>query len=461
MPLHRRRLGDLSPSLPFALLLTLLAMLWLAGGASRADVMGQAVVRGGAALALVVLALFGRRPSLGSATPVLVLLLASAALVLLQLVPLPPGLWQALPGRTVFLPGVQNEALWRPLATAPDAAVNAAASLLVPFAVLILALGLLSAERERLPLAALALIFLSMLVGLLQFSGSHIGNMFINDTPGAVSGSFANPNHFALFMAFGCVVAPAWAALGDPRRQWRWLVALGLIILFELLILASGSRTGMLLGALAFAMGALLAARPIRSALRRSPRWVLPSLVVVVIAIVGAIVLASIAADRAASIDRALVGDVQADMRVRALPTVLSMAWDYFPFGSGFGGFDTVFRLHEPFDLLKPTYFNHAHSDFIEIVIDGGAPALLLLMVAIGWWLVATIRVWRNPPSARVTLGRLGSGMLMLTFVGSVVDYPARTPTIMAMIVIAALWLGWGAAKSSKGSALPRNDQLL
>jgi hypothetical protein len=26
-----------------------------------------------------------------------------------------------------------------------------------------------------------------------------------------VSGTFANRNHFALFMAIGCVLAPAWA----------------------------------------------------------------------------------------------------------------------------------------------------------------------------------------------------------------------------------------------------------
>ncbi|MFI2901517.1 O-antigen ligase family protein, partial [Klebsiella aerogenes] len=87
--------------------------------------------------------------------------------------------------------------------------------------------------------------------------------------------------------------------------------------------------------------------------------------------------------------------DAGADVRVHALPSVLAMIRIYFPAGSGFGGFDTIFRVHEPYALLKPTYFNHAHNDWLEILLDGGLPAALLLVVALGWWLRASIRVWR------------------------------------------------------------------
>src|SRR3546814_14561816 len=43
-----------------------------------------------------------------------------------------------------------------------------------------------------------------------------------------------------------------------------------------------------------------------------------------------------------------------------------------------------------------PTYFNHAHNDFLEIVLDGGLPALLLMLVAIGWYGMASMRAWRG-----------------------------------------------------------------
>ena len=63
-------------------------------------------------------------------------------------------------------------------------------------------------------------------------------------------------------------------------------------------------------------------------------------------------VLISVAAGRAVSINRALTVDAGQDMRARGLPTVLEMIRTYFPFGSGLGGFDPIFRIHEPFELL-------------------------------------------------------------------------------------------------------------
>src|SRR3546814_12530985 len=87
-----------------------------------------------------------------------------------------------------------------------------------------------------------------------------------------------------------------------------------------------------------------------------------------------------------------------------------------------------------------PTYFNHAHNDFLEIVLDGGLPALLLMLVAIGWYGMASMRAWRGSGRHSV-LPKLGSAILFLVFVASAFDYPARTPMIMAMIVIAGLWL--------------------
>src|SRR3546814_18361129 len=87
-----------------------------------------------------------------------------------------------------------------------------------------------------------------------------------------------------------------------------------------------------------------------------------------------------------------------------------------------------------------PTYFNHAHNDFLEIVLDGGLPALLLMLVAIGWYGMASMRAWRGSGRHSV-LPKLGSAILFLVFVASAFDYPARTPMMMAMIVIAGLWL--------------------
>lgn len=444
-------------------LVALLALLWLAGGASRADALGQVVVRASAWLALLMMVLAAPRPNLSAIGPAAAFLVAILALPLLQLVPLPPGIWATLPGRQPVealssVDAFAAASAWRPWTMVPGATWNAAGSLVVPAAILILVAGLTPDHRRWLPTLLLGLVTLSAFMGLLQFSGAKLNNMFINDTPGDVSGNFANRNHFALFLAMGCVLAPAWAFLDGRRPQWRGPVAVALVLLFVMTILATGSRAGIMLGVLALAMGLLLVQHALRRELRRYPRWVMPVLLTAIVATIAGGVVLSIVADRATAIDRAFAIEGSTDMRARALPVLWSMIRAYFPAGGGFGGFDPLFRIHETPDLLKPTYFNHAHNDFLEIVLDGGIAGLALLIVAAGWWAVASIGLWRRGGDG--IEGRLGSAMLLLAFVASAFDYPVRTPMMMATVAIAAAWLAM-ASRASRTSPLPADVQQL
>lgn len=445
LPSSHRSTSGLKPSISFALVCGMLVVLWVAGGASRSDALGQIVVRAGAWVSLILLSLLGERPLLDRARPVLILLLATIALPLLQLIPLPPLIWQTLPGRERFAdvaPLVGRPLPWRPLAIVPGTAINAMSSLVVPLAMLLITAGLNDRERSRLPGLMLILVIASMLLGLAQFSGMGFNNPLINETVGRVSGNFANPNHFALFMAIGCILVPAWA-LDDARRiNWRIPVALGLLLLLTLTTLASGSRAGMLLGSVGLCLGLYLQQSAIRRLTRGYPRWALPLLIVTVLGLIVTFAFISFSVDRAQSLNRLLEVESGQDMRVRGFPVVIAMIKEYFPIGAGMGGFDPLFRLHEPFSLLKILYFNHAHNDFIEIVLDAGFAGLVLLLAACGWWALRGIRVWvteRDLPES--SEGRLGWAILLLMLGASVVDYPARTPLMMAIIVFAAMLL--------------------
>lgn len=450
------------PSLAAILFLVLLSSLWIAGGASRADVMGQAVVRAVSSLALIVALMFGKRPSIRRWMPVLLILGAAITLSLLQLIPLPPGVWQALPGREVFVEAAAASGQpqpWRPLAIVPGAAVNAAASLLIPVATMVLVAQLRDNERQWLPGFLLLLVTASTFVGLLQFSGVSLSNPLINDNSGQVSGTFANRNHEALFLALGCMLAPAWAFL-TGRPQWRGPVALALVVLFALTILATGSRAGLALGIVALAIGLILVRHGIRKSLSGYPRWIYPALIAGIVGVVAILVLVSVLAGRAMSIHRVLALDPGQDMRRQDLPVVLTMIRTYFPVGSGLGGFDPIFRMHEPFSLLKTVYFNHAHNDWLEVVLETGLPGLFLLTGAVLWWGWASVRAWRMGERARHTFPKLGSAMLVLVMTASMFDYPARTPMIMAVIVVAGMWLAEH-DEGRQGSALPRPGQHL
>jgi O-antigen ligase len=462
MSMRSHPLTRVRPSPSGVLFTALLVALWIAGGASRADVQGQIVIRGAAAITLILAILFGKRPRIALVKPVALLLMAAVVVALLQLVPLPPTWWVMLPGRGL----VRDVALvagqaqpWRPWSITPGATTNAAASLIVPVTALLLIAGMRTAERAGLAAALLCFVTASTILALLQFSGAGFDNPLINDTPGAVSGSFANRNHFALLLALGCLLVPGWIFLDGRRPHWRAPVGFGLVLLFLLTILATGSRAGALLGVMALILGVILSWAGIHAELRRYPRWVSLALIAGVVGVFAICVLSSIVADRAVSIDRVLEADPSQDMRSRGLSTVLAMARDYFPAGAGLGGFEPMFRAHEPFALLKLTYFNHAHNDLLEVVVDAGLPGLLLLLAGLLWWGWASVIAWTARQNGGATLPRLGSAMLLLVIIASLFDYPARTPTIMVIMMIAGSWLI--GEKTDGGSALPEAGQHL
>lgn len=365
-----------------------------------------------------------------------------------------------LPGRQLVQEAAVSGAAgaWRSWSLTPGATINALVSLFVPLATLVALRALGKDERPWLLGLVLSLVAASTLLGLMQFSGAGIDNPLVNDTPGVVSGTFANRNHFALFLAFGCLLVPVWMFSEGHRLKWRGPVGLGLLLLFMLMILATGSRAGMLVGALAIVIAGFIAWPALRRGLRRAPRWVLPAVFAAVIALLASFILASVVADRAVSIQRSVSVDVEQDMRSRALPIVWDMTRNAFPAGNGLGGFDAMFRINEPVNLLKPTYFNQSHNDFLGVVLDAGLPGLLLLAAALIWWAWASVRAWRGPRDRM--LPRLGSAIILLVVVASAFDYPARTPMIMAMLVIAATWLS-STSDEEIVSALPRSSQQL
>lgn len=440
----------LRPSWAFGLLVVLLACLWLVGGASRMDDYGQPVVRIVAWGILIIALVLAPRPDRTMLRPAMLLAGGVLLIAIWQLAPLPPGIWGELPGRQPFLAASSGAQPWRPLALVPGTAINAVASLVVPVTVLLLALAATASERARLLDILLAMIALSAMIAAFQFT--RPGQF------GSVSGLFANRNHFAVFVAIGCLLTPVWVYSGSGGSRWRPLAGIGLILFFSLIALGTGSRSGALLVPVAIVIGLVTVRDRLRAQLAGRSRVTVALILGGGICAVGALVLASIWAGRAVSIDRALSLAAENEIRGRALPTVMTMVSDYFSAGSGLGGFAEIFKAHEPDALLKPTYFNQAHNDLLGVVLDAGLAGGVVLAAAFMWWAWRSLGAWRSKPSNAVRLARAGSAMLLLLGVASLVDYPVRTPIMMATAVIGALWLG-GARRSGDGAALPGHAQ--
>lgn len=432
-------------TLSFWLLIAFLAILWVAGGASRADVLGQAVVRFSAWSIIVVVLLALPRMDWRAVKEPAIILGVAALLVALQLVPLPPTILYALPGREIFtqaavLTGTDQP--WRPLSISPSGTTNALASLVVPATVLLLAANLTREQHWRIAIFLLGLVSAGAMLGVLQFSGANFDNPLINTVPGAVAGNFANRNHFALFLAVGVVLALSWAFRGETS-PWTAAAAFGLLMVFALMILATGSRSGVVLGLAGIALTLLFFRRRAVHQLKAIPRKIALSVAGVGVAVLIGVVWLSIALDRAVSIDRVAASENVADLRLQIWPIVLDMAQSYFPVGTGFGSFDPVFRITEPDALLNPQYINMAHNDWLQIFLEGGLIGLIFFVAALTWFVLRSFRAWRSAdggPGARF-FAKAGSIIVALVCAASITDYPARTPLVMALLMLAVIWL--------------------
>jgi O-antigen ligase len=435
-----------------------LVILGAFGGASRADELQQAVVRG-AALVAIAAALWpldfsGFRDARGPTAAILIAYL----LLIAQLVPLPPGLWQRIPGHAPYFAVARETGSlgWRPLTLSPDLTLNAIAGLLPATALGLLALMLDLRGRILAAYWLVGIACASAVLGLIQLaSGGTAFHLFRTSSADSAVGLFANRNHQAVLMACSLPVVAALAAirLREGGSSGRILgAAASIAALMAIAIAATGSRMGLLLGAIGLASGAAIlalcanwkaVARPVRPAY-----WVAG-----IAAALAVIVPISILIARSGAIERLTSSQAIDETRVAALRPMLQAAWSFMPFGAGFGTFEPVYQQFEPYSLLSTIYLNQAHNEPVQLAIEGGVPALALLFLFLLWWLRSSVLAVRSRESAaRRAMAMAAVSVTLLVMLSSLVDYPLRTPLLSAVFVMFCVELVRSSHKRSHAS---------
>lgn len=411
-------------------------LIFATAGSSRSDMLSLVAIRPLAAL--IAAALIARLWDfdLGPDRRALWLMTAAGSLTALHLLPLPPGLWHALPQRDLIAAidsAVGNQELWRPLSIAPPQTWNALLSLLVPATIALLMVRLTDTERRWLVFVFLALAAISIVVGVLQVSGGAASPFYVYriHNEGAAIGLFANRNHHAVFLA-SCLpllafVANRQDADQSPTRMVR-TVALGFGAVIVLMLVLIGSRAGVLAGLVGLASVLLIAQPDPRNTSRRA--MILGAGLVGVAAIVAISVFAS----RAESLYRLLGSDDIAEGRVETFAPLVELAKDQILVGTGLGTFVEAYQRIEPDRLLEPRYFNHAHNDYLELAITAGIPGLLLLAATLGLLAAAGITCLKDRRSGERPwqLRTTAVSALVVLALASVADYPLRVPSLMA-----------------------------
>lgn len=435
------------------------------GGGARGDIQSLVILRPMAAL-VCAFGLWGLRGDHIRENRFLFGFAAALfALLALQLIPLPPIIWGALPGREIVseidrVAGLGK--IWRPISMVPSGTWNALFSLFVPMAVLLLGVQLSRDQRFQLLLVLLALGLASGVVGLLQVISAADGPLYFYKVTnnGSAVGLFANRNHQAMLLASLFPMLAIYASAGiksvEQARIRLWsAIAAGVVVIP--LVLVTGSRAGLIVSVVALLAVPFLFQSPEihRPAKRKIPRKYLRFLVVA-FAVIG-LGLLTILFARAQALDRLLSQDQGNDDRLAMWPPIVQMAWKYFPIGSGVGSFVEINQIDEPLRLLTPEYSNHAHNDWLEVYMTAGGLGLTLIGIGVVAWFRTSLAIWKSSWLRGRDLGfaRLGSIIILIMALASIGDYPLRVPSIMCLVVVAALWLQGG---SKHAYTLPESE---
>lgn len=425
------RVSGSSTSAFMAMTAAYLGLVFVLGGASQANEFFDLILRLGAiplmGWALFRLAWRGERFPRGA----LLLLGVLALLPALQLIPLPPELWAALPGRSGLasdLAAAGVPAVWRPFSLTPVATLDALFGL-IPFAAVFLAAGSVSPhERGRLwaftGLAAL----LSVALGALQVVTGPIEGFRLYDGHGRIASSvFANRNHWAVWLIASMPLLAWLYGYDGGRGKQASPMAAALLAAVFLAFLAgvaiSGSRAGaiLLLPAVIGCVALLWRAR----SLQRMILLVVIGVATGIVTITGAWVAAS------------RFGATAEDFRLHIWADSLRLAATNFPLGTGAGSFSAVYASQESPDRMTAAFINQAHNDWIEIFLEYGI--LVLAPIA-----VAAVLLFQGARK----MGSAGNFMLLALTVllaASFVDYPLRTPALQALAAL--LLAGSGAVR--------------
>lgn len=347
-------------------------------------------------------------------------------LPLLQLMPLPPAVWMALPGREVAadIGRFVDPTMWQPLSMDPNATLKTWLSLFAPIALFLTTALLSYGDRLLLVRTFLAVAALSVLLGLLQITlRSDWLYLFPSASNKLPLGLFTNRNHQAAMLYVAVALSLFLALRREPRPTIERMVCAGLVVLFMAGIFATQSRSGMALMTLTLALGGLM--------------FLLERISWRPVALAGLAVIAGVWLLSQSGVVRSALTRFFADTsdgRYEFWPEVRYAADVYYPAGSGLGTFVSAYQGVEQLSTVSPYYLNHAHNEYLQLLVEGGVLGTIGLVLFAIFLFSRTWRIlFREPLDDPNRLARIAVIAIAALLLHSIADYPIRTYALMTL----------------------------
>ncbi len=415
-----------------------LACCILLGGSTRSPLPNMLLQLGAIAI-LVWAGLASPRAQSGASGRNLVRLsVAMVVLILLQLVPLPPQLWSALPGREPIARGfalLGQPLPWLPLSLAPYDTMTSALWLLPPLAILASVLRLGVHRTSWLAIALGVASFSGVLLGALQVTSGVAGSspwyLYPITNNGVATGFFANSNHMGtlLVVTIPFIVAMLGGVNTRPLRVQQSASKIAILI-GAIATLIIGLALNQSLAAVGLAIPAVAASLLVRAPLsERWARWSVGG-----VGLLGGAALIAIFASPMSNNLTAVGAGQDYSSRYTSFGNSLRATADMFPAGSGSGSFAAVYPAHENPDIVDRWFVNHVHNDYIELALETGLPGILLMCAFLFWWAGRLFATWRAPIVDHFARAATIASAVILAH--SVVDFPLRTTAIAAVFAM-------------------------
>jgi O-antigen ligase len=432
------------------------------GGGARSDIQSLMIIRPLAVLALGFGLLTVRWVHIVPYRFIFMMAALIFVFTALQLVPLPPIIWHKLPSHQITFETdrlLGFGSVWRPISLTPSATWNALFALTVPASVLVLAVQVSDRQRDSFLPVIIAFAVLSGLFGVMQSGQPNESPLYFYRITnfGNSVGLFANRNHHATLLAclFPLLALFASQKQHQPSRaRLYFILAVAVGALTIPLLLIAGSRAGLILAGVGLLSIWLCYANPNKSPLfgkglvNKNRTFVLLG--------IGAFALVAVTVymSRSLALTRFLSSDATTEFRYQIWAPIAKQTLALLPFGSGMGSFVEVFQMVEPVKLLSPAYVNHAHNDWLEVVMGGGLFGLALLVLATWAWAKQSYKLIKNDRISEWSVRRARTGAIIIMMFGlaSVGDYPLRVPSLACIFVICSIWMASGASKRKQKS---------
>ncbi|WP_317974644.1 O-antigen ligase family protein [Novosphingobium pituita] len=309
---------------------------------------------------------------------------------ILQLIPLPPSLWQALPGRaaeSASLALVHAGHAWMPWSMAPARTFISLLAMVGPVLVLLLAAGLDQAGRTWLCITIAAMGLVSIVLGVLQLSHADgfSWSLYPYYNNGKLDGFQANHNAQAdvlgiALMAFAVGCTALHQSTSRPMLVWI-LAATGLTVA-ALALFLTGSRTGIALMPLPMLVSAAILLPTAHGIILRAKRRIIIGLGAagLVLTGVGSLALARLPAIKAV-FDR--FNDLE-NTRAEIWTDTWHALGTVWPIGGGIGSFPVLFNAAERLEVVSPIQAGRAHNDWLEWALEAGLPGIFVLVLVLG-----------------------------------------------------------------------------